>query len=146
MATQVQTIPIDIGLSTATISSVRGNYHASVSARARLLNIDSPLDNLSPRFATGFGLGLPSPPPEADNALPTIHSGSVDSLLRAGILEAAMASSANQPDAEAAFFIADLGYIYRQHKRWQECLPHVTPCYGEQFRFLLICARSSVIN
>jgi hypothetical protein len=98
-----------------------------------VLNINtSPLDNLSPTF-TGFGLGLPSPPPETDddNTLLKIRSESADFLVRAGILEAALASAANQPDAEAAFFIADLGHIYRQHKRWQECLPNVTPYYGE---------------
>jgi ornithine decarboxylase len=134
MTAQVQTIPINIGLSTATVSPLRGNHHtASVPTRAQVLNIDtSPLDNLSPTF-TGFGLGLPSPPPETDddNTLPKIRSESVDFLVRAGILEAALASTANQPDAEAAFFIADLGHIYRQHKRWQECLPNVTPYYGE---------------
>lgn len=134
MTTQVQTIPINIGLSTATVSPPCGSHcTVSVPTRAQVLNINtSPLDNLSPTF-TGFGLGLPSPPPETDdnNTLPKIRSESVEFLVRAGILEAALASAANQPDAEAAFFIADLGHIYRQHRRWQECLPNVTPYYGE---------------
>jgi ornithine decarboxylase len=60
-----------------------------------------------------------------------IHSSSVDSLLRAGITEAAIASAANEPDAEAAFFVADLGRIYRQYIKWQKHLPNVTPFYGE---------------
>lgn len=136
MTAQVQTIPINIGLSNDAVSSARGNHHTlSAPTRAQVLNIStSPLDNFSPTF-TGFGLGLPSPPPEIDDddTLPKIRSDSVDNLVRAGILEAAVASAANQPNAEAAFFIADLGHIYRQHKRWQECLPNVTPYYGEDF-------------
>lgn len=98
-----------------------------------MLNINTlPHDNLSPTFK-GFGLGLPSPPPELeddDDAFPKIRSESVDNLIRSGILDAAIASAANEPDAEAAFFVADLGQIYRQHKRWQQCLPNVTPFYA----------------
>ena len=28
------------------------------------------------------------------------------------------------------FFVADMGEIYRQHRRWKKCLPRVTPFYG----------------
>lgn len=127
MTAQVQTIPINIGLPNDAVSA-RGNHH-TLSVPTNIST--SPLDKLSLTF-TGFGLGLPSPPPEIDDddTLPKIRSESVDSLVRAGILEAAVASAANQPNAEAAFFIADLGNIYRQHKRWQECLPNVTPYYA----------------
>ncbi|PVF95305.1 hypothetical protein CPB86DRAFT_711415 [Serendipita vermifera] len=79
-----------------------------------------------------FGFGLPSPPSEPDDndVLPIIHSSSVDSLLRSRIAEAAIASAAHEPDAEAAFFVADLGQIYRQHIKWQKHLPNVTPFYA----------------
>lgn len=110
--TQVQSLPINI-------SGIGGNNSISMAAR-----------HTSP---PGFGLGLPSPPPERedDEGFPKIRTESVDYLLRSGIAEAAIASAANQPDAEAAFFVADLGHIYRQHKRWQKCLPNITPFYGE---------------
>jgi ornithine decarboxylase len=32
---------------------------------------------------------------------------------------------------EDAFFVADLGEVYRQHMRWKLHLPRVTPHYGE---------------
>lgn len=32
---------------------------------------------------------------------------------------------------EDAFFVADLGEIYRQHMRWKVNLPRVEPFYGE---------------
>lgn len=35
-----------------------------------------------------------------------------------------------EPGAEDAFFVADLGEVYRQHKRWQKHLPRVTPHYA----------------
>lgn len=54
----------------------------------------------------------------------------MDSLLRSRIAEAAIASAAHEPDAEAAFFVADLGQIYRQHIKWQKHLPNVTPFYA----------------
>lgn len=33
---------------------------------------------------------------------------------------------------EDAFFVADLGEVYRQHMRWKLHLPRVKPHYGEQ--------------
>lgn len=32
--------------------------------------------------------------------------------------------------AEDAFFVADMGEIYRQHMRWKKNLPRVEPFYG----------------
>ena len=32
---------------------------------------------------------------------------------------------------EDAFFVADLGEVYRQHLRWKRNLPRVKPFYGE---------------
>ena len=33
---------------------------------------------------------------------------------------------------EDAFFVADMGEVYRQHKRWKKNLPRVKPHYGER--------------
>ena len=35
-----------------------------------------------------------------------------------------------EPGDEDAFFVADLGEIYRQHMRWKLNLPRVKPFYG----------------
>lgn len=35
------------------------------------------------------------------------------------------------PGEEDAFFVADLGDVYRQHMRWKKNLPRVRPFYGE---------------
>ena len=35
-----------------------------------------------------------------------------------------------EPGGEDAFFVADLGEIYRQHMRWKKNLPRVEPFYG----------------
>jgi ornithine decarboxylase len=40
-----------------------------------------------------------------------------------------------EPGDEDAFFVADLGEVYRQHMRWKRNLPRVKPFYG---RFLLL--------
>lgn len=36
-----------------------------------------------------------------------------------------------QPGEENAFYVADLGEIYRQHQRWKRNLGRVKPFYGE---------------
>jgi ornithine decarboxylase len=36
----------------------------------------------------------------------------------------------DEPDAERAFFVADLSQVYRQHERWRKVLPGVLPFYG----------------
>lgn len=35
-----------------------------------------------------------------------------------------------EPGDEDAFFVADLGEVYRQHMRWKKNLPRVKPFYG----------------
>jgi len=32
---------------------------------------------------------------------------------------------------EDAFFVADLGHVYRQHLRWKKMLPRIQPHYGK---------------
>ncbi|KZT27231.1 ornithine decarboxylase [Neolentinus lepideus HHB14362 ss-1] len=39
-------------------------------------------------------------------------------------------AAANVPDAEKAFFVADLSVVYAQHERWKRCLPQVEPFYA----------------
>ena len=46
---------------------------------------------------------------------------------------------------EDAFFVADLGEIYRQHMRWKVNLPRIEPYYGMQsslcaYPTIYICA------
>lgn len=36
-----------------------------------------------------------------------------------------------EPGEEDAFYVADLGKVYRQHMRWKQSLPRVKPHYGE---------------
>jgi hypothetical protein len=38
------------------------------------------------------------------------------------------------PDAEKAYFVADLSYVYNQYQRWKRCLPEVEPFYGTRTR------------
>jgi ornithine decarboxylase len=40
---------------------------------------------------------------------------------------------------EDAFFVADLGEVYRQHLRWKKNLPRVKPHYGESFPYIAEC-------
>jgi ornithine decarboxylase len=50
--------------------------------------------------------------------------------LRSGVIRAAHLSAAGLPDAEKAYFVADLSYVYNQYQRWKRCLPEVEPFYG----------------
>jgi hypothetical protein len=38
------------------------------------------------------------------------------------------------PDAEKAYFVADLSFVYNQYQRWKCCLPEIEPFYGAHFR------------
>lgn len=89
---------------------------------------------------------LPTPPLELEHidhsvsapavnipGLPALSSCSPVALLRSRILQAAVDAEANQPNAERAFFIADLSQVYKQFERWKRCLPNVEPFYGQLF-------------
>jgi ornithine decarboxylase len=41
-----------------------------------------------------------------------------------------------QPGEEDAFYVADLGEVYRQHIRWKTSLGRVKPFYGESVLWL----------
>ena len=63
-------------------------------------------------------------------SLPPLLNGHPEVHLRNGIMNASRLALAHEPDAEQAFFVADLGQVYRQHQRWRSCLPEIKPFYG----------------
>ena len=48
-----------------------------------------------------------------------------------------------ESDQENAFFVGDLGEVFRQHLRWKSLLPRIEPFYGEFFFFFLMCKKKS---
>jgi hypothetical protein len=137
--TEVQAIPT-IGINiTAQVTEERRNVYASVNARAALLSVStSPPERISSPLKTTTGL-LSPPAEEAPfsvNGL-RLFQGHPDIHIRNGIIRAALASDAQKANAEAAFFVADLGQVYKQHLRWKESLPNVEPFYGMLFAFFV---------
>ena len=63
--------------------------------------------------------------------LPPVHRGHTDIHLRQGVMRAAELAADGEPDAEKAFFVADLSHVYMQHERWMRNLPEVQPFYGQ---------------
>ncbi|EIM90744.1 ornithine decarboxylase [Stereum hirsutum FP-91666 SS1] len=45
-------------------------------------------------------------------------------------MRAARLAALHEPDAEKAFFVADLSAVYRQFERWKRCLPEIEPFYA----------------
>lgn len=62
--------------------------------------------------------------------LPPVHHGHPDTHLRNGVMQAGELAADGEPDAEKAFFVADLSYVYHQHLRWKRFLPEIEPFYG----------------
>jgi len=62
--------------------------------------------------------------------LPPLLRGHPDVHLRNGVIHAARLSVAGIPDAEKAYFVADLSYVFNQYQRWKRCLPEIEPFYG----------------
>lgn len=62
--------------------------------------------------------------------LPPLLRGHPDVHLRNGIMDASRKAAENKTNAEKAFFVADLGQVYRQHQRWLHCMPDIEPYYG----------------
>ncbi|KAL4250921.1 Orn/Lys/Arg decarboxylase class-II family protein [Abortiporus biennis] len=62
--------------------------------------------------------------------LPPLHHGHPNVHLRNGVIKALELSAQGEPDAEKAFFVGDLSYIYQQHMRWRKNLPEVQPFYA----------------
>jgi ornithine decarboxylase len=134
--TEVQVIPTTIDINIiAQVTEEKRDVYASVNARAALLSVSSsPAEkSCSPLKTMVQSMGLPSPPAEDTtfpNNGPGLLQGHPDIHIRNGIIRAALALDAQKADAEAAFFVADLGQVYRQHLRWEKCLPSVQPFYG----------------
>ncbi|KNZ80804.1 Ornithine decarboxylase [Termitomyces sp. J132] len=63
-------------------------------------------------------------------SLPPLYQGHPGIHMRAGVMKAARLAEIHQPDAEKAFFVADLSQVYRQHRRWVAALPEVQPFYA----------------
>lgn len=63
--------------------------------------------------------------------LPALQHGHPDIHLRRGVINALALAADNEPDAEQAFFVADLGQVYMQHQKWRRCLPDIEPFFGE---------------
>ncbi len=63
--------------------------------------------------------------------LPPLHRGHPDVHLRNGVMNAIHLSADGEPDAEKAFYVADLSSVYKQHERWKKLLPEIEPYYGE---------------
>jgi hypothetical protein len=66
--------------------------------------------------------------------LPPLLRGHPDVHLRNGVIRAARLSAAGVPDAEKAYFVADLSYVYNQYQRWKYHLPEIEPFYGARLR------------
>ncbi|KAG6865391.1 hypothetical protein C0991_002972 [Blastosporella zonata] len=63
-------------------------------------------------------------------SLPPLYHGHPEIHLRTGVMRAARLAEAHEPDAEKAFFVADLSQVYRQHQRWVTSLPEIQPYYA----------------
>jgi ornithine decarboxylase len=63
-------------------------------------------------------------------SLPPLRHGHPEVHMRAGVMNASRRAHADETNAEKAFFVADLGQVYRQHQRWKACLPEIQPFYG----------------
>lgn len=62
--------------------------------------------------------------------LPPLLRGHADSHMRNGVMTASQLAAAGEPDAEKAFFVADLSHVLHQHKRWKAYLPEIEPFYA----------------
>lgn len=63
--------------------------------------------------------------------LPALQHGHPDVHLRKGVINALSLAAEGEPDAEQAFFVADLGQVYMQHQKWRRHLPEIEPFFGE---------------
>lgn len=62
--------------------------------------------------------------------LPPLHYGHPNFHLRNGVMRALSLAADGEPDAERAFFVADLSQVYLQWQRWKRCLPEIEPFFG----------------
>ena len=62
--------------------------------------------------------------------LPPLLRGHPDVHLRNGVIRSARIAATGEPNAESAYFVADLSQVYRQHDRWKRLLPEIELFYG----------------
>lgn len=62
--------------------------------------------------------------------LPPLQYGHPNFHLRNGVMKALSLALDGGPDAERAFFVADLSQVYLQYQRWKRCLPEIEPFFG----------------
>jgi len=87
--------------------------------------------------------GLPILPPSLESletspmtpevnisGLPPLRQGHPAHVARSRLLQTTMDDMANGSDVESAFFVANLGQVYKQFIRWKRCLPDIEPFYG----------------
>ena len=86
-----------------------------------------------PATDTGSDCGLDDSDEVIFQSLPPVRSGYPAEHIRNGIVRAWGRAELHATDAEKAFFVADLSQVFRQHERWQACLPGIHPFYGEKF-------------
>jgi ornithine decarboxylase len=65
-------------------------------------------------------------------SLPPLQSGDARDYLRNMVMQVLQNVDVGTPDAENAFFIADLSEVIKQHMRWKTCLPEIEPFYGTE--------------
>ncbi len=63
--------------------------------------------------------------------LPPLAQGHPAHIARSRLLQAAIDDKTNVPNAEKAFFVANLGQVYKQFIRWKRSLPDIEPFYGK---------------
>lgn len=61
--------------------------------------------------------------------LPQVHTLPIDQMLQARL--ASFDPESEDAEAENAFYVADLGEVYRQHLRWKALLPRIEPFFGK---------------
>ncbi|KAG0054403.1 hypothetical protein BGZ83_011303 [Gryganskiella cystojenkinii] len=60
--------------------------------------------------------------------LPKVHELTIDQMFQARL--ASFDPESEDFEAENAFYVADLGEVYRQHKRWKSLLPRIEPFFA----------------
>ncbi|KAF5379680.1 hypothetical protein D9615_005807 [Tricholomella constricta] len=97
------------------------------------------VDDLFPSTTTTSILVTADPTADEDDlssgirifpSLPPLHHGHPEIHLRAGVMRASRLANEHEPNAEKAFFVADLSQVYRQHQRWKTSLPEIQPFYA----------------
>lgn len=61
-------------------------------------------------------------------ALPKVHELPIDHMFHARL--ASFDPESEDTEAENAFYVADLGEVYRQHQRWKALLPRIEPFFA----------------